>query len=172
MLYEDVQIQSVLWRMTARLTSDHHLRQDLMQDGLVHLWKIELHHPGNTTSWYLQSCEFHLRNVLRHGRSLDSPRRKGHFGISLSILSSILEDLIQFRYEECIVSEVHQAEIIRELSSQLSALDLAILKRLINGESTREIGRRLGRSAMAISKSRKRIRETVEQTGLEIGASQ
>src|SRR5262252_11237873 len=48
-----------------------------MQEALINLWQQELLRPGQTRSWYLQNCHFHLRNHLRQGRSIDSPKRRG-----------------------------------------------------------------------------------------------
>src|SRR4030095_15479947 len=57
------------------LTGDCCLREDLMQEAMIHLWKVEGERPGQTLSWYLQSCSFHLRHYLASGRSIDSSKR-------------------------------------------------------------------------------------------------
>ena len=51
------------------------LREDLVQEAMVHLWHMEQRSPGKTETWYLQGCRFHLQNYLRHGRSIDSLKR-------------------------------------------------------------------------------------------------
>ncbi len=56
------------------------LREDLMQEAMVHLWRSEQQHPGNSEAWYLQGCRFHLQNVLRHGRSLERVCQEGPHG--------------------------------------------------------------------------------------------
>src|SRR5947208_2178860 len=58
------------------ITSGVALRDDLMQEALVHLWLMETRRPGQTPSWYLQSCKFHLQHYLAAGRSIDSAKRR------------------------------------------------------------------------------------------------
>ena len=48
---------------------------DLLQESLVHLWKVRCDNPGRTKSWYLQNCRFHVQHWLAAGCSLDSPKR-------------------------------------------------------------------------------------------------
>ena len=75
MLIEETQILVLLRRIVAGFTADSVLQADLMQECLFHLWKIEREKPGQTRSWYLQSCRFHLQHYLTSGRSLDSHKR-------------------------------------------------------------------------------------------------
>ena len=49
-----------LTQLVQRITANFALRDDLMQEALVHLWLTEARRPGQTRSWYLQSCKFHL----------------------------------------------------------------------------------------------------------------
>src|SRR6266446_6417643 len=69
-------LRESLIRMIHGVTRDAALRQDLMQEALVHLWLIETRRPGQTKSWYLQSCKFHLQHYLASGRSVDSGKRR------------------------------------------------------------------------------------------------
>ena len=64
-----------------RITGDSALQKDLMQEMFVHFVRVQTSEPGQTPSWYLKSCEFHARNYLRLGRSIDSPKR-AHDGVS------------------------------------------------------------------------------------------
>src|SRR5690348_11215479 len=74
-LFEDPPLRATLQRIVAGFTTNPVLQEDLMQESLVHLWRIECDKPGRTRSWYLQSCQFHVRHWLAAGRSLDSPKR-------------------------------------------------------------------------------------------------
>src|SRR5206468_6235834 len=69
-----------MWESLARVvrstTSNPALRDDLLQEALVHAWLIEARRPGQTRSWYVQSCKFHLRHYLDSGCSIDSPKRR------------------------------------------------------------------------------------------------
>src|SRR5436190_6790566 len=77
MLVEDTHIVELLRQIVARFTRYAELRQDLMQECLLHLWNLETQKPGHTRSWYLQACRFHLQHYIVSGRSLDSLKRAG-----------------------------------------------------------------------------------------------
>ena len=73
---ENASIGAALARMVQSTTSHPCLRDDLLQEAVVHAWLIEERRPGQTRSWYLQSCKFHLRHYLESGRSVDSQKRR------------------------------------------------------------------------------------------------
>jgi hypothetical protein len=77
MMVEDSLMRESLKQIVAGLTRDQVLRPDLMQECLIHLWKLESEKPGHTRSWYLQSCRFHVQHWLASGRSVDSLKRNG-----------------------------------------------------------------------------------------------
>src|SRR5262245_46603583 len=66
--------RQVLQQIVFKLTHDAALREDLTQEALIHLWLRELQRPGQSQSWYFQSCRFFLQNYLRNGRSVDSAK--------------------------------------------------------------------------------------------------
>src|SRR5438874_13527896 len=74
-LVNDFKVVTVLRRITENLASDLTEREDLLQEALLHLWVTELRQPGQSVSWYLQSCRFHLQHYLARGRSVDSKKR-------------------------------------------------------------------------------------------------
>ena len=65
-----------LLRMIRRITPNTALREDLLPEALIHLWLTEARRPGQTKSWYLQSCKYHLLHYLASGRSVDSGKRR------------------------------------------------------------------------------------------------
>ncbi len=69
MLINDLQTLEQLGKIVIRLTSNPALRDDLMQEALVHLWQVQEQHPGQTKNWYLQNCRFHMLHFLALGRS-------------------------------------------------------------------------------------------------------
>src|ERR1041384_303401 len=84
MLIEEAKICQSLHKIVGRLTGDPALQQDLMQECLIRLWKLEIEKPGRTRSWYLQNCRFHIQHWLASGRSLDSLKRtKGENRITI-----------------------------------------------------------------------------------------
>src|SRR5260370_3039644 len=83
MYFEEPSIQDSLIHMIRRMTSNPTLRDDLLQEALIHFWLTESRRPGQTQSWYLQSCRFHLQHYLASGRSIDSTKPRAgqlHFG--------------------------------------------------------------------------------------------
>src|SRR5260370_27860063 len=68
-------VKEPLLRIIGRITPNFALRQDLLQEALIHLWLTEARRPGQTKSWYLQSCKYHLLHYLASGRSVDSAKR-------------------------------------------------------------------------------------------------
>src|SRR5437667_3517932 len=74
MLVTQNQTRQVLRQIVFKLTPDLALRQDLTQEALLHLWLREQQCPGQSHSWYFQSCRFFLQNFMRNGRSVDSAR--------------------------------------------------------------------------------------------------
>src|SRR5689334_11740759 len=74
-LLDDVLLHESLRHIVAGFSGNPALQEDLIQESLVHLWKVEREKPGQSKSWYLQSCRFHLQHWLASGRSLDSPKR-------------------------------------------------------------------------------------------------
>jgi DNA-directed RNA polymerase specialized sigma24 family protein len=66
----------LIWRLVQCTTSNAALRDDLVQEALVRLWRVKARRTGQTKSWYLQSCKFRLRHYLSSGRSMDSGKRR------------------------------------------------------------------------------------------------
>ena len=50
-LIEEPSLQATLRRLIAGVSANAMLQEDLMQEGLVHLWKVERYKPGQTKSW-------------------------------------------------------------------------------------------------------------------------
>src|ERR1017187_5858847 len=71
------QIVRQLHGIAVKLTADPDIQKDLMQEMFVHLVRIQTAEAGQTLSWYLKSCEFHARNYLKLGPSIDPVKRVG-----------------------------------------------------------------------------------------------
>ena len=76
MFIDEESIRECLQRMIRRITPNLTLRDDLLQEALIHLWLTEARRPAQTRSWYLQSVKFHLLHYLASGRSVDSGKRR------------------------------------------------------------------------------------------------
>jgi DNA-directed RNA polymerase specialized sigma24 family protein len=73
-LVEDPEAHKHLRAMTGRIESNQAVRQELLQEALLHLWLKEQDRPGQTPSWYYQSCRRFLGRLRRTARSVDLPR--------------------------------------------------------------------------------------------------
>ena len=146
-----------LLRMTGRITPDFALRQDLLQEALIHLWLTETRRPGQTKSWYLQSAKFHLLHYLASGRSVDSPKRgrgRSHLDDDSKKPGEFPELVEPGR---SVVGQVIGRDIISLLSPHLSPRELAVLDGLADGLGVREIGRRLKMSHSMVIRHRSKI---------------
>jgi hypothetical protein len=77
MLFDAPDTQLRIAQLVNSVTYDANLREELIQEALLHFWRKESRLPEQTLSYYLQSCRYFLLVYLRRGRSLDS-RRKAH----------------------------------------------------------------------------------------------
>jgi DNA-directed RNA polymerase specialized sigma24 family protein len=156
MYVDESSVRESLARMVRRLTSNSALSDDLMQEAMIHLWLTESRRPGQTRSWYLQSCKYHLLHYLASGRSVDSSKRR----------SSRTEEEGQEGHEEMletgdngnsVVTWVSARDIISMLSPRLSLLERTVLNCFADGLGPRDIGRKLGISHTMVIKHRRKI---------------
>jgi len=150
--------------IAAKLASDPDVQKDLMQEMFVHFVRVQTAEPGQTLSWYLKSCEFHARNLLKQGRSIDSPKRARN-GVSYDEAPPIHDD--EHRGDGAPPSPpVSQIEIQGELITNdilnlilphLSDRQQQVLFLLIKGCGVREAARELGITHPAVIKHRKKI---------------
>jgi DNA-directed RNA polymerase specialized sigma24 family protein len=154
----DKRIVRILQGMAARLTSDTELQKDLIQEMLIHLAGVDACRSGQKPSWYLQSCQFHARNYLVRGRSVDSIKRQnkrvlleqndsdGDTGFGVDAVDPM-----------DIHSELVTRDIIDRLLPHLTDAQQQILFLLLHGFGVCEIARLLRVSHPAVVKQRKRI---------------
>ena len=153
---ENGSIGAALARMVQSTTSHSCLRDDLLQEAMVHAWLIEDRRPGQTRSWYLQSCKFHLHHYLQSGRSIDSQKRS-----SGQLLPDDLDGhdelLEQIDSGHSVFDCVSARDIISLLSRHLLPPEKAVLDCLADGLGPREIGRKLKVSHTLVIKQRRKI---------------
>jgi DNA-binding NarL/FixJ family response regulator len=157
MLVDEPKIKESIGRLVQNLASNPTLWDDLRQEALIHLWLIEIHRPGQTRSWYLQSCKFHLQHYLASGRSVDSnKRRDGQMPYEThSEDPSDRHDLVD--PGASVQSFVSARELVSLLSRGLMPVEKAVLDGLADGLGPREIGRRLNISHTMVIKHRCKI---------------
>jgi DNA-directed RNA polymerase specialized sigma24 family protein len=174
MFVDEPSVRDCLSRMIRKMTANLALCQDLMQEALIHLWLTEARRPGQTHSWYLQSCKFHLLHYLASGRSIDSAKRRNG-----QLQERDTEEEIGFGQQtdsgNTVVAWVSAREIISLLSERLPPQEKAVLGCLADGLGPREIGRKLRVSHTMVIKHRRKIAsllthlETPGAHGLPLG---
>ncbi len=157
MFVDDLSTKDALLRMIRRTTANLALRDDLLQEALIHLWLTEMRRPGQTRSWYLQSCKFHVLHYLASGRSVDSAKRRNG-----QLHSEHDADGREMYVEHTdatnsVLDWVGARELIALLSPRLTSHERAVLVCLADGLGPREIGRRLGISHTMAIKHRRKI---------------
>src|SRR5216684_3568131 len=156
-LIEDTPLQASLRQIVARFTGNPVLQEDLMQESLVHLWKIERDKPGQTKSWYLQSCQFHVRHWLAAGRSMDSPKR-AHEDRRLMIDEGSSEALLPEHHTNGELFEtVSFRDICSTLAKHLKPREQAVLRGLAEELAMAEIAAKFGISYPTVVKYRRKI---------------
>jgi len=133
------------------------LREDLLQEAMIHLWLMQARRPGQTRSWYMQSCRFHLQHYLASGRSIDSvKRRQGRLPFAYES-----EDGEGFPEQgdsgNSVLTWVNARELMSLLSEYLQPQEKAVLDCLAEGHGLREIGRELGMSHTMVIRHRRKI---------------
>jgi DNA-directed RNA polymerase specialized sigma24 family protein len=150
--------------LVTRLTWNRSLQQDLLQEAMIHVWLIETRRPGQTTSWYLQSCKFHLQHYLGSGRSVDSAKRRGRrVELESPIEMDETEEIGFWEAEDLVFSEVSARDLVGLLTQHLSGEERAVLNCLTEGLGPREIGRRLQISHTQAIRHRCKIAEVLRR---------
>src|SRR5690242_4704157 len=134
MLVHQKETRAVVRRIVFKLTADPALQDDLTQEALVHLWLREQQIPGQTQSWYLQSCRFFLQNFMRHGRSVDSAKHFGSACVSTDLEASMEKlDADGSLGQTSVQALVSTREILDLLSKWLTPTERLILFCLADG---------------------------------------
>ena len=150
-------MRGALTRMIRRLTPNPALREDLLQEAMVHLWLAQTRRPAQTRSWYLQSCRFHLQHYLNSGRSIDSGKRWRH-QMPMTEHSEDEEAAAEPGDSgNSVVNSVSVREIMSLLSLALTRQEQAVLDCLADGLGLREIGRKLKLSHTMVIRHRRKI---------------
>jgi hypothetical protein len=149
--------------IASKLTPNPELQKDLMQEMFVHLVQVQTAEAGQTLSWYLKSCEFHARNYLKLGRSIDSLKR-AHSGVPYDESPSDEGEHSgngshhsQSMGHIEIQGEIITNDIVNLIMPRLSDTQQQILFLLLKGCGVRETAREIGITHPAVIKHRKKI---------------
>jgi RNA polymerase sigma factor (sigma-70 family) len=166
MLFEEPRTQELLRRIVRRLNRiGTGQEDDLVQEGMIHLWHVEERRPNQSPSWYFQSCQFHLLNHLRSGRSVDSSKR-GQQQVAFPAEHTETATLQMWINDGAGLSQVSAQEIVGLLERWLTPSKIPVLRGLAEGFGVREIARRIGTSHQTVSKHRRSIARLATQLGI------
>lgn len=163
----DVPLRESLVQMIRRLTPNPTLREDLLQEAMIHLWRTETRRPGQTRSWYLQSCRFHLQHYLNGGRSIDSTKRWRDQLPFTEHSEDIPQPGEQADSGNSIFTCISAREIMSLLTPHLSPQEREVLVCLAEGLGAREIGRKLNLSHTMAIRHRRKIAILFKRLGLQ-----
>lgn len=166
MLTDEPTVRQALRRMVSRMEENPHMREDLLQEALFHLWLEERQHPGQRLSWYLQGVKFHLQHLRTSGRSLDSAKHRGARAAFADSHKGQDQRLDSLDFDEGIMSEVNAHDLFALLAERLKPLDRTILGWLASGFGTGEIANRLHLSRQAVSQHRRNIAAVAIKLGV------
>ena len=167
MLVNQKQTREVLRQIVFKVSSDLALHEDLTQEAFLHLWLREQQCPGQTQSWYLQSCRFFLQNFLRTGRSIDSRRRHKVLCSPAEVNARDPEALDEAAAGGSVVEQVSAREILALLARWLRPVEVQILGCLGEGFGVREIATRLNLSHTSVIRHRRNIARLALKLGVE-----
>ena len=156
-MFNNPDVRRRLQGLVNRLTANKGLHDDMMQEGLIHLWQSGERCPGQRSAWYLQACRFHLQNYLRRGRSVDSGK---HFLCELpQTVNGQDSDEVQreLHTDGDFWDEVNARDLVSVLSRWLTPREKQVLDCLADGLSAREIAKRLDLSHTWVITCRRRI---------------
>jgi DNA-directed RNA polymerase specialized sigma24 family protein len=166
MLVDDSRTRELVRRAVRRWVREPSLQEDLIQQALIHLWLIEEQRPGQTRSWYFESCRYHVLNCLRCGSSVDSHKRRNR-RIAISSVQPMPAPWQPAKTEENpVICQVSARDIVELLGSRLRPLDNAILRFLADGLGPRDIAARMNVTHQTILKRRRRIAALAIQLGI------
>lgn len=166
MLYEKSQTSRAVRGMVHMVSRDAAMHDDLMQEACIHLWLRETERPGQSSYWYLQSCRFHLQNLLRKGRSVDSCKHRQSLCLACELEEAGETAANWLAQEPSILSVVCARDLMEALTQWLTPREKETLALLADGLSLREIAQRLQLSHTSIVKHRRRIAEVARQLGV------
>jgi DNA-directed RNA polymerase specialized sigma24 family protein len=158
-------IQKTLLCIVITLEHNSSLQDDLLQEALIHFWLIQRQRTGQSLSWYLQSCRFHLLNHLSRGRSVDAWKRRHARHVLQEECDPENTLTFDVASDDTLMGSVTARDLIEVISQRIKPLERRTLSYLAEGFGVREIARKLHVSHQAVSKQRKRIATLAIQLG-------
>lgn len=165
MYFEELvkRISPTLKRITYKLNGhfSYFGDEDLYQEALVYLWEqfCKGRLEGNTDSYILQGCYFHLKNYLR--KIKDKSRL-----VSLETLigqeDRDLEEVLCKEFPGVYFDNLENDILLEHIQNNgFSEREKEVLSFSLEGLTSRQIGERLGISHVRVVKIKKRLRKKI-----------
>ena len=167
MVFEQRRTHGILRGVVRRLTQERTLQEDLIQEAIIHLWLRETERPGQSQSWYIQSCRFYLQNLLRKGRSVDSGKHRPTPTLHDGSGEEEEQEEVNGGIHDTLFALVCARDLVSVLSKWLSPVEKQVLNLGVDGLSLREIAVRLGLSHTTVNKYRRNIARLASRLGLD-----
>ena len=166
MLIEDAKFCELLRRIVAQFTTDKVLQDDLMQECLIRIWRLESEVPGQTRSWYLQNCRFHVQHWLASGRSVDSLKR--HNGDNRANIDAFGDEtpVDGFQTNGEFFEIISANDLISTLAELLKPHESALLGGLADGLVLQDVAHKLKLSYPTALKYRRKIAALTIKLGI------
>jgi DNA-directed RNA polymerase specialized sigma24 family protein len=145
-LCEQPAVRDQLWAIVARLECHPASwdREDLFQEALLQLWRIEQTRPAQSASWYLQNVAFRLRDLVKAGRSLDSAKRHSRrVELRSDEADEAWEATAAGKKDLDPMYQSYADDLREELRRRLNGVNAGVFDLLLQGFGTREIARRV-----------------------------
>jgi RNA polymerase sigma factor (sigma-70 family) len=166
MVFEQRRTHGILRGVVRRLTQERTLQEDLTQEAIIHLWLREKERPGQSQSWYIQSCRFYLQNLLRKGRSIDSGKHRPTAALRDGDGEDEEQEQADWGIHDTLFALVCARDLASELSKWLSPVEKQVFNLGVDGLSLREIAVRIGLSHTTVNKYRRNIASLASRLGL------
>ncbi|MBN1917499.1 MAG: sigma-70 family RNA polymerase sigma factor [Verrucomicrobia bacterium] len=157
MLVSDPRVRASLRGIARSIVCNASDHDDLLQEMLIHLWQTEQACPGQTESWYMQSCKYHGLDYAKRGRSVDSKRRSDCLLLSLNADPDDDRPSLEPPDERDFREELFVGDVLSTLRGRLTRTQRVVLDAFAQGESVSEVSQALGCSHQYVSKQRKKI---------------
>jgi RNA polymerase sigma factor (sigma-70 family) len=161
MLVSNPRVRAKVRAIAKAISSNPSDHEDLLQEMMIHLWQSEHAKPGQTESWYLQSCKYFGRDYQKRGRSVDSKHRAGC--VLLSMDEKVPENgpTVEPTNGQDFRDQLCLSDILALVKERLTAAQQMLFDALATGASVSEVSERLGCSHQYVSKQRKKIATTL-----------
>jgi len=169
-LVENAGVMGFLRRLVGGFTTDPVVQQDLLQECMVCLWRVEAEKPGQTRSWYLQNCRFCIQHWLAAGRSVDSPKRaRGDARLSVDTEEGE-SALDEYHTDGALFESISFRDVVVTLGKRLKPGERAVLRGLVGGLTLTEIAMASGLSYPTVLKYRRNIAAMALKLGIASAA--